>query len=269
MRYGLLLVMWGVTIQVAALDVIAHRGFACGHADNSLGAISYAWESGADGVEVDVRVSIDKVAYLFHDDTLESEPVDAMTYETVQALTDYHVPTLFEALQNNTRAGYVVLDLKSVDTSALRHIAEAVRLAAFPLEKLVVQSDSALGLRDARRRLPGARFMYLSRLKYTIPFILAPGARGIVKQARFARADGVSLKGRRFINKPYLDTFSQADLAIYLWTINSPESQAYYRQFAPAALITDRVEHLRGLLDGNPSESVECKVEPALKLSSQ
>ena len=50
--------------------VIAHRGFSERFPENTLEAVKGALEAGADGVEIDARISKDGVVYCLHDDTL-------------------------------------------------------------------------------------------------------------------------------------------------------------------------------------------------------
>ncbi len=96
--------------------VVAHR--ACwidGAPENSLAAISECIAMGVDMIEIDVRLTVDGVPVLLHDETLDrttngSGSIRETSYETTQALnlkrgsgvdaplTDEKVPTLREAL---------------------------------------------------------------------------------------------------------------------------------------------------------------------------
>jgi len=52
------------------LKIIAHRGFSDGYPENTLLAFKKAIESGADGIETDLRLSLDGEIILFHDNDL-------------------------------------------------------------------------------------------------------------------------------------------------------------------------------------------------------
>jgi glycerophosphoryl diester phosphodiesterase len=52
-------------------ELIAHRGFASRHPENTLAAVRAALEVGARHVEVDVQLSADRVPFLFHDRELK------------------------------------------------------------------------------------------------------------------------------------------------------------------------------------------------------
>ena len=52
------------------LKIIAHRGFSDGYPENTLLAFKKAIKSGADGIETDLRLSLDGEIILFHDNDL-------------------------------------------------------------------------------------------------------------------------------------------------------------------------------------------------------
>gem|GEM_PF-6590854 len=60
--------------QHREVTIVAHRGFAREHVQNTIPALVAAAESGADAVEFDISVSADRTPYVFHD-----RRVDALT----------------------------------------------------------------------------------------------------------------------------------------------------------------------------------------------
>lgn len=53
-RY-LLILYFFVVIEAEAIDIIAHRGFACDMPENTVNAIKQAWSVSADAVELDLQ----------------------------------------------------------------------------------------------------------------------------------------------------------------------------------------------------------------------
>lgn len=260
MRYLVLLAIALGASSGSALETIAHRGYACGTVENTLESVRKAWAVSVDAVEVDVRVSIDGVAYLYHDDELDSRGVADMTYAQLQEASAFQVPRLSELLAERfTGSGYFLLDLKSVDTAQLQVLAEVIRHSRVPLARVAMHSDSTLALRDIGRRLPGVRLVYLSRLKRQFPFFLAPKPRKLIEEARYAGAQTVSLKGRRFITEKFVHTLQQAGLKVNVWTINSNDSMRFYRDVGVDGLITDAPVQLKRLLDDNPDQADACQ----------
>ena len=63
--------------------VIAHRGGARYAPENTLPAVTYAGQIGADGVEFDVQISYDGIPFLMHDDTLKRTTNVSDSYPTL------------------------------------------------------------------------------------------------------------------------------------------------------------------------------------------
>ncbi len=116
----------------------SHRGDRACYPENSVEAIASAILAGADAIELDVRLTADGVAVLMHDETLNrttdagrfmskegfpsSEKVADWTYEQLKSLslvddrgvlTDYKIPTLYEALMLCSGRIFVQVDDKS------------------------------------------------------------------------------------------------------------------------------------------------------------
>ena len=113
-----------MTLPAGLLDApIAHRGlWRTGAApENSLAAFEAACRGGY-GIELDVRLSADGEAMVFHDDTLERLTAEAglMEEHTAEALratrilgSDQYIPTLEEALALIAGHVLVLIELKT------------------------------------------------------------------------------------------------------------------------------------------------------------
>jgi glycerophosphoryl diester phosphodiesterase len=71
--------------------IFAHRGASAHAPENTLAAFSKAYESGADGIELDIQMSSDQEIFVFHDYTLKricavDRPLDQMTAEELQTM---------------------------------------------------------------------------------------------------------------------------------------------------------------------------------------
>jgi glycerophosphoryl diester phosphodiesterase len=130
-------------LKDTAFAVIAHRGGGRNSdrlpaSENSLGMIAIAQQFGANGIEIDVRMTKDGVPILFHDENFSPRlvntdylvgPVSNFTFAAIRTLgtlkNGERVPTLREALQtvvDGTGLATVWLDIKSSD--ALRPAAQ-------------------------------------------------------------------------------------------------------------------------------------------------
>ena len=143
---GCILISWSCN----AFELIAHRANAQGAPENSIEGVKASWASGADMVEIDVRLSQDRIVYLFHDDEIDGEPVSGMNYAEVERLTSKkRVPRLESVLEVDGATGRYLLDLKSLTSEDIGKLAAVITSSPFPAERIIVQSDNLGGSLDA------------------------------------------------------------------------------------------------------------------------
>jgi glycerophosphoryl diester phosphodiesterase len=79
--------------------VLAHRGYHARHPENTMDAFAAAAREGVDGIETDVRLSVDGAPMLVHDRiTPRGRPVSSLTREEASRDFGHAVPLLPEAL---------------------------------------------------------------------------------------------------------------------------------------------------------------------------
>lgn len=233
-----------VAQNASAIDIIAHRGYACDTPENSAESVERAWRAGADGVEVDVRVSGDGVPFLFHDAQIGKSEINDLPIARITTLYAAPITTLAELVNDVRSDGYYVFDLKTDDPEKLDAILDVVQGSRLNSGAMTFQSRSLKALDRIHRRLPGAGLTFLSDLKWRIPWLLHPSAKQLTAMLRDSRVDRVSIKGRSFVNKSFIDTIKATGREVHVWTINDPRRAIHYRQLGVDGLITDRVEDL-------------------------
>lgn len=81
--------------------VIAHRGYHIAVPENTLAAFDAAVAVGVNGIETDVRVSLDGLPVLIHDRVIASgQAVCDLTRGEIQRIVGHAVPVLDEALEH-------------------------------------------------------------------------------------------------------------------------------------------------------------------------
>ncbi len=245
--------------QAHAIDVIAHRGYACLEVENSVQSVESAWLAGADGVEVDVRVSSDGIAYLFHDEEISKTKIADLPFSSVNALNAAPIPTLYELLSKVRPVGYYVFDLKTSDLEDLNEVLSVIKDSGLGMESVTFQSGKLEVLDHIRRHLPGSRLTYLTNLKWKIPYLLRPDVDQLVTMLGDSKIDRVSVKGRSFVNRRFVDAIRATGREVHVWTINDPSRAMYYRSLGVDGLITDRVEGLFGEAGGKRHREKPCR----------
>jgi glycerophosphoryl diester phosphodiesterase len=100
------------------LLLIAHRGASAYELENSLAAFRLAVEQGADGIELDVHLTVDGVPFVHHDPQVGSLLISDATAAAIGALklaNGESVPTLAAALHAIGTATEVFVEVKSLD----------------------------------------------------------------------------------------------------------------------------------------------------------
>jgi glycerophosphoryl diester phosphodiesterase len=109
------------------LKTVAHRGFSENYPENTLLAFQKAIDAGADGIETDLRLSLDAQPVIFHDDDLERitglrKKPEELTLEELQALDagswfdpkyrEEKIPSLDDLLQLCGGKATLILEVK-------------------------------------------------------------------------------------------------------------------------------------------------------------
>lgn len=221
--------------RVLAVDCIAHRGDSIRHPDNTQAAIDSAWKAGADVVEIDVRMSADGVLLLFHDGQLKDRPVAGMTLgELRAAVPDYQVLTLQDVLKAAQAGQRYLLDLKADGEPFLNRLLALLEASTPAGCELMLQSTSmeALALLREHAKRPVALFL-VSDLKGE------PAADGLAARLAQAGLQGITAKGRQFVDKNYIAAFHRHELKFLVWTINPADRMRHYAALGADGIITD------------------------------
>jgi len=231
--------------NAVAVDVIAHRGYVCDAIENTTEAIQAAWLAGADGVEVDLRVSKDGVIFLYHDDNIRDQPVSNLTYSAIQSGDKNIAPSFESILRQGAPPGYYILDLKENDAGNYRSLAALIAAAEIDPRYFAVQSASTEVLLGVKEYLPNARFFYLADLDRSFPFFRVPKVQNLLKKIEGLGIESVSLKGRSFLDRKFIQSVKEAGYRINVWTINDPKRATFYRDIGVDGIITDFVTQTR------------------------
>jgi len=232
------------------LALLAHRGGAREAPENTLAAIAHARRSGADGIELDVRLSAEGEPVVFHDADLRRlggsrRRVDKSGIHQLVAVelgersarfAGERIPTLAQALDAARGLVPIQLELKSepsgseprdAGTIARAAVAAVVRRA---LEDAVeITSFDRAVVEAVRRAAPElATGLVLAEAPEGSAWLDFPIVSLSRELARAGWAERARAHGRR----------------VYVWTENDPESLALWAALGIDGLITDRPERM-------------------------
>lgn len=233
-----------------ATDVVDYSDFT-----KRPGGIATAWVAGADGVEIDVRVSTDGVAYVFHDSLIEMPGLDGRSYSDIVEAYAYDLPKLSALLGDVPHSGYFVFDLRIPDTERASVAIAAIRLSRIPVDKVVIQSDNFDVLAEVRELWPEVRRSYASSAHGIVPFVAPSSSSELVNLLSINEIDRVSLKGRLFLNAEFINSLKLRGVEVHVWTINLGSRIEHYLLLGVDGIVSKRPAAVTEKIDRFISEA--------------
>jgi glycerophosphoryl diester phosphodiesterase len=238
--------------------VLAHRGGCALGPENTLLAFERGRAAGADGFEIDVRLSADGEVVVIHDATLDRTtngrgPVSSMSAAQLAKVDAAYwfdregryplrgagigVPRLADALDRSPDAAFIV-ELKEDGADVVRRTLDVVR-AARAFDRVMIGSFSRRALKEVRRLEPdlptGAATsetrmaLYKSRLRL-------PLGRTPYRAFQVPEAFGAT----RVVSPQFIRTAHAADVPVQVWTVDDERDMRRLLEWGVDALITDR-----------------------------
>jgi len=242
--------------------IIAHRGASAVAPENTIAAFRGALDSGADGVEFDVRLSRDGVPVVVHDATLlrtagVNQRVADLTAEQLSrvdagssfnatypahARTDFAaegIPSLRSVLHLLERtSGPIYIEMKCETEDTVSGLVEAVcsEIAGSPLfEKIIVKSFRLGVIPRARTILPGVRTAALFAPKLVR---LLRKEKYLINIAQELGADHLSVH-KAMISRQLVRKAEKAGMPVTMWTVNRPRWMTRATKLGVFAVITN------------------------------
>lgn len=226
--------------------LIGHRGAPRERPENTLPSFLRALELGADGIELDVHCTIDRVVVVHHDEIPRATPpsgrlagkrIDALTFDELQGFSVRGlalISTLAEALAVIKGRADVFVELKG---AGIEHeVIDVIRASIAPARCAVHSFDHA---QVARAR------------------VLAPEIRGGILFDRpvadpvppMRAADALDVwPSREHVSEALVQQVHDAGGRIIPWTVNKAEQAVALAAFGVDALCTDFIPMIRSAL---------------------
>jgi glycerophosphoryl diester phosphodiesterase len=237
------------------MRIIAHRGASAEAPENTMEALRLAWRQGADGAEIDVRVTRDGEVVLLHDaGTRRTAGCDGVVARRTwrwlagldagawkgDAWRGARIPRLAQAIEELPDGKFLLIEIKSAPDS-VPAIARVLRRHAGRIPFLRVLGFNRAVLAALRRELPAA---------YCLPNIgrRERAARGIAATLRLAASEGwrgLSLSYEGKASEAEARAAKAAGLEVAWWTVDEPGAARVGAAAGVDWLITNRPGLLR------------------------
>ena len=241
-------------LNVSMPFVIAHRGFSERYPENTLEAVKAALEAGADGVEIDARISTDGVVYCLHDDTLDrtTNGTGRARLKTIAELRELDAGSKFNPKFAGAKIALfedVVKVVKEKDATVLVDLKETAAVDGIcdilikhkATRNALLDTGSPAVAKKYRSRIPDANVICITGVPgaYKKDFVRSLKSSGF--DALFAQFQSPILLN--------LNDLRLQGLSIFLWTINNPNDVINAWKVGADGIITDRPTMVRETLD--------------------
>ena len=242
------------------VGIKAHRGASAEAPENTVAAATLAWRQGADAVEIDVRLSADRVPVVIHDETTErtggrDRPVAAQTVAELRELdvgswkgpsfAGERIPTLAEIIAVVPEGRVLFVEIK-VGRDQLAPILEVIE--ATPCRgRVVVESSRLALLRELGRAAPSIpRHWTLHARRARLGF--EPHSRAAIETAVAEGLDGLALDARG-LRRDFATEAARAGLEVGAWTVDNAEVAVELAGYGLRWIETNRPAAIAAALD--------------------
>lgn len=225
--------------------IIAHRGVTRNDQENTLPAYHQAFSEGADGLEIDVRLSKDEKPIIFHDEDTsrlfkKNLEIKNTTFFELEALgnNENRIPLLDE-----------VLDFLPQNKECFIEIKSDANTVPF-LDKLKIEKKNITFLSFDKNVVLALKKRFPNKLVFQSFHMLQIERYGIKKILEFYKngnSDGLSIDIRGLSNKT-IDKILEKKIDLIIWTLNSMERLKELSKKNIRAIITDEVKDFADFL---------------------
>jgi glycerophosphoryl diester phosphodiesterase len=230
---------------VAITLCIAHRGASAEAPENTLRAFRRALTLGADGIELDVHVTRDRVVVVFHDDHLRrltgtAGKIATKSWRELRSLRvqgTEAIPSLVEVLRLTRGRAVVQIEIKpGVPVAPVVRAVQAARAQDW----VIFASFSPAIVATALRLAP------------TVPrLLISDGRRSLTtlaRQSAACAAAGLSLDHRKLRSAANVRYFHSRGLTVWCWTVNDARKMRRLATWGVDAILSDHPGLLRRTL---------------------
>jgi glycerophosphoryl diester phosphodiesterase len=240
--------------------IIAHRGASAAASENTLSAILLAFMQGADGVEVDLRLTSDGHLVAIHDEDtkrvsgvmmrVSRTPLEKLrTLDVGRVMSrkgqGQRMPVLDEVLGMMPPEKLLYLDLK-VGVEGVKPLVAALKSAGELKRRVRVMSSQVETLTAVRSALPECEVVLHCDRRWTAKHERwVPEMEMIATVARAVGAFEVAVDSRSLISEEgLLPELSKNGIKTQVWTVNRAPSARRLAQLGVSAIKTDYPGHL-------------------------
>ena len=222
---------------------IGHRGAKGYEPENTLVSFEKAIEMGADGIELDVHLSIEGHLIVIHDETIDRTTngkgvVDQLTLQKLKSFRineKHEIPTLEEVLDLVDQRCFVNIELKNQDTAdkVVQLIEHYISDKNWNHNNFLVSSFDWNSLQQVRFLNENIRIGVLTETDLDLA----------ISFARFMKAEALHPDFQLLTNE-YATKIQEKGILVFPWTVNEIDAIQRMKSFNVDGIITDFLDRV-------------------------
>jgi glycerophosphoryl diester phosphodiesterase len=222
---------------------IGHRGAKGCEPENTLVSFEKAIEMGADGIELDVHLSLDGHLIVIHDETIDRTTngkgvVNQMTLQELKSFIikeNYTIPTLGDVLDLVNQRCFVNIELKNQDTAekVVQLIESYISDKNWSINNFLVSSFDWNALQQVRFLNENIRIGVLTETDLDLALSFA----------RFLKAEALHPDFQLLTNE-YAAKIQEKGIQVFPWTVNDKSDIQRMKSFKVDGIITDFLDRI-------------------------
>ena len=234
--------------------LIAHRGASAAAPENTLPAVELAWKEGADGVEVDVRMTADSKIVCVHDVDMKrvaGKPlvVAEQNLEALQQLDvgswkgpefkDTRILLLSELLEKMPGGKHLFIEVK-VDVEIVPALLETIDQSNIELRQVTVMAFDIEVLKKLKQKRPELKVLWLVEGKSNWLGRSNLKIEDIMETLIQTKVDGLGIESHKGITREMAKAVLGAGLKLNIWTVDKPAEAQRYATFAVSSITSNQ-----------------------------
>ena len=222
---------------------IGHRGAKGYEPENTLISFEKAIAMGADGIELDVHLSLDGYLIVIHDETIDRTTngkgvVNQLTVEELKSFRindTYEIPTLEEVLDLVNQRCFVNIELKNQDTAekVVQLIERYISENNWSHPQFLVSSFDWNALQQVRFLNEDIRIGVLTETDLDLA----------ISFARFIKAEALH-PDFQLLTKEHTAKIQEKGILVYPWTVNETIDIEKMKSIKVDGIITDFLDRI-------------------------
>jgi glycerophosphoryl diester phosphodiesterase len=233
-------------------EIVAHRGVPTEAPENTIEAFQHAIELGADAIEFDVRLTVDRKPIVYHYFYLDaitdaSGPIFEFTYDQIQNVkfhgehlkktNEYNIPHLEMVLETIGGKIGLEIEIKGPEPESAEIIGEILCKYEHLYNMVEVTSYEPLLLRKVQQCCPGIKtdLLFSRSEEWMKPDVIAYLA---IHRARIARVKTIHLHPTQLLPE-IVSAIKKEGIQIHAWDVNDKKALERVVEFDINRICTD------------------------------